>query len=183
MDDRGAGSARIPALARDALPDAALIGAQRISALCPDDPGWVTPDAFLAGYGAAQAVPGPLFTFGTYLGAVTNFGPNGLRGAAIGLVAIFLPGILVLLGTLPFWDALRARPLAQAAMRGTNAAVVGILGAALYSPVWTTAVLNPRDFALAVTAFVLLTVWKFAPWIVVLITAAGGVALALLPTA
>jgi len=147
------------------------------------DPGWITPDAFLAGYGAAQAVPGPLFTFGTYLGAVTNFGPNGLRGAAIGLVAIFLPGILILLGTLPFWDALRARPLAQAAMRGTNAAVVGILGAALYNPVWTTAVLNPRDFALAVTAFVLLTVWKFAPWIVVLITAAGGVALAFIPTA
>ncbi|MBV9557819.1 MAG: chromate efflux transporter, partial [Pseudolabrys sp.] len=147
------------------------------------DPGWVTPDAFLAGYGAAQAVPGPLFTFGTYLGAVTDFGPKGLRGAAIGLVAIFLPGILILLGTLPFWDALRARPLAQAAMRGTNAAVVGILGAALYDPVWTTAILNPRDFALAVTAFVLLTVWKFAPWIVVLITAAGGVALALVPTA
>jgi chromate transporter len=144
------------------------------------DPGWVTLDVFLAGYGAAQAVPGPLFTFGTYLGAVTNFGPNGLRGAAIGLVAIFLPGILILVGTLPFWDALRARPLAQAAMRGTNAAVVGILGAALYNPVWTTAVLNPRDFALAVTAFVLLTVWKLAPWIVVLITAAGGVALALI---
>ena len=147
------------------------------------DPGWVTPDAFLAGYGAAQAVPGPLFTFGTYLGAVTDFGPKGLRGAAIGLVAIFLPGILILLGTLPFWDALRARPLAQAAMRGTNAAVVGILGAALYDPVWTTAILNPRDFALAVTAFVLLTVWKFAPWIVVLITAAGGAALALASTA
>jgi chromate transporter len=147
------------------------------------DPGWVTSDAFLAGYGAAQAVPGPLFTFATYLGTVSNLQPNGLRGGAIGLVAIFLPGILILLGTLPFWDALRTRPLAQAAMRGTNAAVVGILGAALYNPVWTTAILNARDFALAVTAFVLLTVWKFPPWIVVLITAAGGVALVLLSTA
>jgi chromate transporter len=142
------------------------------------DPGWVSADAFLAGYGAAQAVPGPLFTFATYLGAVANLEP-GLRGAAIGLVGIFLPGILVLIGTLPFWDALRARPSAQAAMRGTNAAVVGILAAALYNPVFTTAVLNPRDFALAATAFVLLAVWKLAPWIVVLLTAAGGVALAL----
>jgi chromate transporter len=147
------------------------------------DPGWVTADAFLAGYGAAQAVPGPLFTFAAYLGAVTNLEPNGLRGAAIGLVGIFLPGVLILLGILPFWDALRMRPLAQAAMRGTNAAVVGILGAALYNPVWTTAILNARDFALAVTAFVLLTVWKFPPWIVVLITAAGGVALVLLSRA
>jgi chromate transporter len=146
------------------------------------DPGWVSADAFLAGYGAAQAVPGPLFTFATYLGAVANLAP-GLRGAAIGLVGIFLPGVLILVGTLPFWDALRARPFAQAAMRGTNAAVVGILAAALYDPVFTTAVLNPRDFALAATGFVLLTVWKLAPWIVVLITAAGGVALALFSTA
>jgi chromate transporter len=144
------------------------------------DTGWVTADTFLAGYGAAQAVPGPLFTFGTYLGAVMKPEPNGLVGAAIGLVAIFLPGILILCGTLPFWDALRARPFAQSAMRGTNAAVVGILGAALYDPVWTTAILDRRDFALALTAFVLLTTWKCRPWAVVAITAAGGVALTLL---
>ncbi len=144
------------------------------------DPGWVSADTFLAGYGAAQAVPGPLFTFGAYLGAVMKPEPHGLLGAAIGLVAIFLPGMLILYGTLPFWDALRARPLAQAAMRGTNAAVVGILGAALYDPVWTTAILHPRDFALALTAFVLLTVWKAPPWIVVAITAAGGVVLGFL---
>ena len=142
------------------------------------DPGWVTADAFLAGYGAAQAVPGPLFTFATYLGAVTKFAPNGLPGAAIGLIAIFLPGVLILIGTLPYWNALRARPLARAAMRGTNAAVVGILGAALYNPVWTTAVVNGADFALAATAFVLLAVWKLPPWIVVLITACGGIAVA-----
>ena len=143
------------------------------------DPGWVTADAFLAGYGAAQAVPGPLFTFATYLGAVMNVAPNGVAGAIIGLIAIFLPGILILLGTLPFWDALRARPAAQAAMRGTNAAVVGILGAALYNPLWTSAVLDPRDFALALSGFVLLSVWKCPPWAVVALTAAGGVAIAL----
>jgi chromate transporter len=143
-------------------------------------PGWVTADTFLAGYGAAQAIPGPLFTFATYLGAVTKLPPNGIAGAAIGLVAIFLPGMLILCGTLPFWDALRTRSLAQAAMRGTNAAVVGILGAALYDPLWTTAILNPRDFALALTAFVLLTAWKSPPWVVVAITAAGGAALGLL---
>jgi hypothetical protein len=91
---------------------------------------------------------------------VTKLAPNGIAGAAIGLVAIFLPGMLILCGTLPFWVALRARPLAQAAMRGTNAAVVGILGVALYDPLWTTAILNPRDFALALIAFVLLTAWK-----------------------
>jgi chromate transporter len=144
------------------------------------DPAWVTPDAFLAGYGAAQAVPGPLFTFAAYLGAVTNLEPSGWRGAVIGLVGIFLPGILILVGTLPFWNALRSQPLARAAMNGTNAAVVGILGAALYNPVWTSAVGNARDFALAATAFVLLTAWKVAPWMVVLVTASGGVAVALL---
>jgi chromate transporter len=108
------------------------------------DRGWITADMFLAGYGAAQAVPGPLFTFATYLGAAMKAEPNGMTGAAIGLVAIFLPGILILCGTLPFWDALRAHPAAQAGVRGTNAAVVGILAAALYNPVWTTAVLTPR---------------------------------------
>ncbi len=140
-------------------------------------PGWVTNDAFLAGYGAAQAVPGPLFTFAAYLGAVMVPKPDGLAGAAICLVAIFLPGFLLVVGALPFWDAFRTRPAAQAAMRGTNAAVVGVLGAALYHPVWTSAILSPYDFALALVGFVLLTVWRAPPWLVVSITAAGGVAM------
>jgi chromate transporter len=134
--------------------------------------GWVGGDAFLAGYGAAQAVPGPLFSFAAYLGAVMGPAPSGILGAAICLVAIFLPGLLLLVGALPFWDAFRTRPLAQAAMRGTNAAVVGILGAALYNPVWTSAILSPSDFALAVCGFVLLTVWQAPPWIVVVLLAA-----------
>jgi chromate transporter len=148
-----------------------LLGAEVVS------PGWVTNDAFLAGYGAAQAVPGPLFTFAAYLGAVMVPKPNGLAGAAICLVAIFLPGFLLVVGALPFWDAFRTRPVAQAAMRGTNAAVVGVLGAALYHPVWTSAILGPYDFALALVGFVLLTVWRAPPWLVVSITAAGGVAM------
>lgn len=106
--------------------------------------------------------------------------PNGLAGAAIGLIAIFLPGFLLLIGTLPFWDAFRTRPLAQAAMRGANAAVVGILGAALYDPVWTSAIFTSKDFTLALAGFILLTVWKTPPWVVVVICAAGGVLLALL---
>jgi len=146
-------------------------------------PGWVSENAFLAGYGAAQAVPGPLFTFAAYLGAVMQPGPNGIAGAAIGLVAIFLPGFLLLVGALPFWDSFRSRPLAQAAMRGANAAVVGILAAALYSPVWTSAILGPYDFALAATGFVLLTVWKTPPWIVVVLLALGGTGLSLLTAA
>lgn len=144
------------------------------------NPGWVSPGTFLAGYGAAQAVPGPLFTFAAYLGAVVGPAPHGVVGAAIALVAIFLPGVLLVYGTLPYWDAFRTRPLAQAAMRGTNAAVVGILGSALYDPVWTSAIGNPRDFAVASLAFVLLTVGRVAPWIVVVLTALGGVALAML---
>jgi chromate transporter len=143
-------------------------------------PGWVSSEAFLAGYGLAQAVPGPLFTFAAYLGAVMGPAPNGLTGAAIALAAIFLPGLLLVYGTLPFWDALRLRPAAQAAMRGTNAAVVGILGAALYSPVWTSAVLSPHDFVLALAGFLLLTVWATPPWIVVALLAATGVAVRLL---
>jgi chromate transporter len=137
-------------------------------------PGWVSNEAFLAGYGLAQAVPGPLFTFAAYLGAVMGPSPNGLAGAIIALVALLLPGMLLVYGMLPFWDAMRARPAAQAAMRGTNAAVVGILGAALYNPVWTSAVLTPRDFALAVAGFLLLAVWKLSPWIVVLLLAGAG---------
>ncbi len=137
-------------------------------------PGWVTNEAFLAGYGVAQAAPGPLFTFAAYLGAVMGPAPNGAAGAAIALIAIFLPGLLLVYGMLPFWDMLRARQSAQAAMRGANAAVVGILGAALYNPVWTSAVLTPRDFALALGGFMLLTVWKAPPWIVVALLAAVG---------
>jgi chromate transporter len=142
-------------------------------------PGWVGGDAFLAGYGAAQAVPGPLFTFAAYLGAVSNLQPNGLAGAALGLFGIFLPGILVLVGMLPFWDAFRVRPDAQAAMRGVNAAVVGILGAALYDPVWTTSVKGPKDLAIALVGFVLLVAWRSPPLVVVLVSAIGGIALAL----
>lgn len=138
-------------------------------------PGWVSNETFLTGYGLAQAVPGPLFTFAAYLGAVMGPEPNGLAGAAIALVALLLPGLLLVYGMLPFWDAMRARPAAQAAMRGANAAVVGILGAALYSPVWTSAVLTPLDFALALGGFLLLTVWKMPPWIVVVLLAAAGV--------
>ena len=137
-------------------------------------PGWVSNEAFLAGYGLAQAVPGPLFTFAAYLGAVMGPPPNGLAGAAIALVALLLPGMLLVYGMLPFWDAMRTRPAAQAAMRGTNAAVVGILGAALYNPVWTSAVLTPRDFALALGGFLLLVVWKMPPWVVVTLLAAAG---------
>lgn len=137
-------------------------------------PGWVSDATFLAGYGLAQAVPGPLFTFAAYLGAVVGPAPNGLAGALIALVAVFLPGLLLVYGMLPFWDALRTRPLAQAAMRGANAAVVGILGAALYAPIWTSAILSPMDFTLAVGGFLLLTVWKAQPWMVVALLAAAG---------
>lgn len=143
-------------------------------------PGWVGNEAFLAGYGLAQAVPGPLFTFAAYLGAVMGPVPNGLAGAAIALVAVFLPGLLLVYGMLPFWDAFRLRPTAQAAMRGANAAVVGILGAALYDPVWTSAVLSPRDFVVALAGFLLLTVWNAPPWIVVVLMTVAGTLLHLI---
>jgi chromate transporter len=142
-------------------------------------PGWVGDDAFLAGYGAAQAVPGPLFTFAAYLGAVVKGEPNRLAGAALGLFGIFLPGILILIGMLPFWDAFRMRASAQAAMRGVNAAVVGLLGAALYNPVWTTSVKTPADFAIALVSFVLLVAWCAPPLVVVIVSALGGIVLAL----
>ncbi|MGV8833527.1 MAG: chromate efflux transporter [Devosia sp.] len=136
--------------------------------------GWLTPDAFIAGYGATQAMPGPLFTFAAYLGAASGPVPNGVLGAAIALIAIFAPGFLLLIGTLPFWNSLRRRPLAQAGMRGANAAVVGILGAALYDPVFTSAVLSPLDFALATAGFVALVAWKAPPWVVVVALASTG---------
>ncbi|WP_372632337.1 chromate transporter [Cohnella sp.] len=132
--------------------------------------GWVGSEDFLAGYGAAQAVPGPLFTFAGYLGAMAN----GILGAAIATTAIFLPAFLLILGALPFWNSLRASPKVQGALIGINAAVVGILLAALYNPLWTTAILAPADFALAAILFIMLVFWKAPPWVVVLSGAAGG---------
>ena len=142
-------------------------------------PGWVSDDVFLAGYGAAQAVPGPLFTFAAYLGAVMKPLPHGVAGATISLIAIFLPGILVLMGALPFWETFRRHARAQAVMRGVNAAVVGLLGAALYNPVWTSSVKGPGDFGIALVGFVLLTAWQTPPLVVVAISALGGIVLAL----
>jgi chromate transporter len=134
--------------------------------------GWVTNDAFLAGYGAAQAVPGPLFTFAAYLGAAMIPPPNGIAGAAIALVAIFAPSFLLVVGLLPFWDTLRQKQGMQAMLRGVNAAVVGVLLAALYTPVWTTGVHTPAGFGLALSAFLALTLWAVPPWIVVVAGAA-----------
>ncbi|RDD70297.1 chromate efflux transporter [Paracoccus versutus] len=142
-------------------------------------PGWVSDDAFLAGYGATQAVPGPLFTFAAWLGAVMGPAPNGVTGAAIALAALFLPGFLILIGALPFWDQLRRTTWAQSAMQGANAAVVGILGAALYSPVFTSAIGGMPEFALAMICFVALMAWEAPPWVVVLLAAVGGAALGL----
>ena len=139
-------------------------------------PGWLGADAFLTGYGLAQAVPGPLFAVAAYLGGAVEPEPNGIAGAVIALSGIFLPGLLILVGLLPFWDILRRQPQAQAAMAGINAAVVGVLGAALYDPVWTTAVLTPTDLAIALAAFALLTGRRLAPWLVVLATVLGSIA-------
>ena len=141
-------------------------------------PGWVSNDAFLAGYGAAQAVPGPLFTFSAYLGTVMGPEPNGVAGGLLCLVAIFLPSFLLLLGVLPFWDNLRRRAAVQSALRGVNAAVVGLLLAALYRPVWTSAIFAPQDFALGIVAFLLLAYWTVPPWLVVIIGALGASAAA-----
>jgi len=144
-------------------------------------PGWVTNDAFLAGYGAAQAVPGPLFTFSAYLGTVMGLPPNGWRGAALCLFAMFLPAFLLVVGPLPFWDAMRRKAWAQSALHGVNAAVVGLLLAALYRPVWTSGIANASDFALGVVAFLLLFMWRTPPWLVVVVCGAGGAALTLVP--
>ena len=143
--------------------------------------GWVSNDAFLAGYGAAQAVPGPLFTFAAYLGAVLEPVPNGLIGGLICLAAIFVPSFLLVVGALPFWDSLRRAKGMQTALLGINAAVVGLLLAALYNPVWTSAILSPSDFGLAIGAYTLLVFWKLPPWLVVILTAFGGWLLAALP--
>lgn len=142
--------------------------------------GWVTPEEFLAGYGAAQAVPGPLFTFAAYLGALAAPGAAGLWTAAVALVAVFLPGFLILIGVLPFWNSFRTRPRAQSLMRGANAAVVGILAAALYDPVFVTAIVDGATFGLGLVCFVLLIAWRTPPWVVVIVGALGGIVLAVL---
>jgi chromate transporter len=132
--------------------------------------GWLTEEQFLAGYGAAQAVPGPLFTFAAFIGAVIN----GWRGGVLATVAIFLPALLLIIGTLPFWDSLRRNPKIKGALMGVNAAVVGILIAAFYHPIWTSSILVPADFAFAAILFSMLVFWKLPPWIVVITGALGG---------
>ena len=139
------------------------------SAVVPS--GWVASDSFLAGYGAAQAVPGPLFTFAAFLGASMNDAPSGWLGAFICLLAIFAPSFLLVVGALPFWERLRRNTRTQTALAGINAAVVGLLLAALYDPVWTSAIHGPADFGLALLALVALLFWKLPPWLVV--TASG----------
>jgi len=141
-------------------------------------PGWVPESAFLAGYGAAQAVPGPLFTFAAYLGTVAEPEPNGVLGAAIAIVAIFLPGVLLVIAALPFWDGLRARPAVRRALGGTNAAVVGLLAAALYSPVWTGSVTAPIDVVVAAAGLGLLLTGRVPPVVVVVLAAVAGQLLA-----
>ena len=162
----GGGHVVLPLLQREVVPN-----------------GWVSNDQFITGYAAAQAVPGPLFTFSAYLGAVMKPAPNGWMGAAIALVAIFLPSFLLVIGILPFWNYLRTLGSFQAVLRGINAAVVGILLAALYQPIWTSAIHSPVDFALSLLDFGLLMVWKWPPWLVVLLSAAIGVGLLLVPGA
>ncbi len=138
--------------------------------------GWLSEEAFLAGYGAAQAVPGPLFTFAAYLGAVMD----GWQGGLLATVAIFLPAFLLILGTLPFWDFLRRSPKIKAALMGVNAAVVGILISAFYHPIWTSSILAPTDFAFAAILFSMLVYWKLSPWIIVVTGAIGGLLMTLI---
>lgn len=135
--------------------------------------GWVGEEIFLAGYGATQAMPGPLFTFAAFLGASMTTSPSGLAGGIIALVAIFVPSFLLVVGALPFWESLRQNLRTQAALSGVNAAVVGLLLAALYQPVWTSAILSAQDFAMGLLALVALMFWKLPPWMVVI---AGGLA-------
>lgn len=138
--------------------------------------GWLSEEQFLAGYGAAQAVPGPLFTFAAYIGAVIG----GWKGGLLATVAIFLPAFLLILGTLPFWDGLRRNSKVKGALMGINAAVVGILIAALYHPIWTSSILSPIDFAFATILFSMLVFWKLPPWVIVLTGAIGGFVLSFL---
>ncbi|MED1202360.1 chromate transporter [Heyndrickxia acidicola] len=159
----GGGHVVLPLLQRDVVPT-----------------GWMTNSQFLAGYGATQAMPGPLFTFSSYLGFVSKTFPNGITGGVLALIAIFLPAFLLVAGALPFWNTLRSRPGFQSALAGINASVVGILIAALYNPVWTSAIKTPYDFCLALIAFGLLMIWKLPPWIVVIISALGGIVISAL---
>lgn len=138
--------------------------------------GWISEEAFLAGYGATQAVPGPLFTFAAYLGAVMK----GWQGGLVATIAVFLPAFLLILGALPFWDDLRNNPKIKGAIMGVNAAVVGILIAAFYTPIWTSSILAPIDFIFAAILFSMLTYWKFPPWIIVVSGALGGTLLTFL---
>lgn len=155
----GGGHVVLPLLEREVVPTA-----------------WLTQEQFLAGYGATQAVPGPLFTFAAYIGMVMD----GWLGAVIATIAIFLPAFLLLFGTLPFWGDLRKNSKVQGALFGVNAAVVGILVAALYDPIWTSSILAPIDFALAALLFGMLVFWKLPPWMVVLAGAIGGTVIAML---
>ena len=141
-------------------------------------PGWVTKDEFIAGYGAAQAVPGPLFTFSSYLGTVMDVLTPRWLGGLLALAAVFAPSFLLVMGVLPFWERLRDVARIRQGLMGVNAAVVGLLLAALYDPVWTSAIETPEDFALAAAAFALLAFWKSPPWLVVLLTGAVGALLA-----
>ena len=138
--------------------------------------GWVAKETFLAGYGATQAVPGPLFTFSAFLGTVMTTPPNGLTGGLITLLAIFLPAFFLAIGPLPFWDILRQRSDLQSVLQGVNAAVVGLLLSALYDPIWTSTIHEPLDFALASTALGMLMLWKLPPWAVVTLSALAGAA-------
>jgi chromate transporter len=138
--------------------------------------GWISAEEFLAGYGATQAVPGPLFTFAAYLGTVMN----GWQGGLVATIAIFLPAFLLILGTLPFWDSLRRNPKISGALMGVNAAVVGILIAAFYHPIWVSAIITPHDFAFAAVLFSMLVFWKLPPWIIVVTGAIGGYLLSFL---
>ncbi|WP_110689652.1 chromate efflux transporter [Salinicola endophyticus] len=143
------------------------------------EPGWVTQSVFVTGYGMAQAVPGPLFTFAAYLGAAMAPGTHGWLLAALATVMIFLPGMLLLIGVLPYWERLRASASAQRLIQGTNAAVVGILAAALYDPIWQSAIVAPLDIVLAALGFGLLTRWHWPAWrvVVLLVAAAVGIGL------
>ena len=137
-------------------------------------PGWIGDDAFLAGYGAAQAVPGPLFTFAAYLGTMIKGGGHAWLGGLWCLLAIFLPAWMLIGGALPFWHLLRGKAWTQAALRGANASVVGVLLAALYNPVWKEGVTGPSDVAAVLVAFALLEIWRAPPWLLVLMAAAAG---------
>ena len=139
--------------------------------------GWLSEEAFLAGYGATQAVPGPMFTFAAYIGTVLN----GWGGGLLATFSIFLPAFLLIVGTLPYWNSLRKNPKIQGALMGVNAAVVGILIAAFYHPIWTSSILHASDFAFAAILFSMLVYWKLPPWIIVLTGAAGGMLLSYLP--